>query len=444
MKFHALTLALFAAACATTAPATTSPTPQQQTPRQTAVAPAQRVTPAESKVNTRAALLFEDTVKLQASETPNKPVDRAALVAGFRAAQDADSKLAEASFNLGVLAQESGNLNEAVRQYRAALAAQPNYSPAAASLALIGFTSGREAEAVQMLEQFVKANPDDAVGRAYLAELYRRQGRNDPALAMAKEALLRDPKTLPAYKVMLNISYEQKKFALARLISLRALKLDPKDPEVLHVQGLMYLAENDLPSAKAQFQKAVEARPNYLPSRQGLASIAFAQEDYASAEENLRPLLQAGATPSMLVDLGVAYSGLGQLDKANQAYDEALKMDPKLVEPLFNKGVIALRQKAPDKALSLFNQYIAKRGGDRAIPVNDPVRTQVELAQKAMMKNVEAQRVEQEAQRMEQEAAAKERAEKEQELRRQQGAAKQNPVPVPPPPANQRPAPGKR
>jgi tetratricopeptide (TPR) repeat protein len=429
MRAHTLLLAALTGAACTTTTATGPAAPTS--PRPTAV----KERPAESEptpINSKAKLLFEDGVKAADAQKKAKSPDYAALEKKFSAAADADSQLAEATYNLGVLAERQGKTKEAVSLYKEALAKKPSLRQAAENLAVIAQNNGDEKGAVAIYQDILTNYPDDASSRARLAEIYRRRGENDKALELAREALFREPRTLQAYKTMMSVYFEQKQFSLARLIALRASKIDESDPEIAYTLGLINLAEKDPVKARVQFKRAVEARPDFLPAHYELAKMAFVQEDYHSAEEHLRRILQTnGANPQALVNLGVAYKGMGQLDKAMQVYDEAQKLNGELPELSLNRGIIVALKGDPEKAITLFKTYLARKGGETAVPVEHPVHALIEEQEKAIKQREEEKRLAEEGKRMEEEmkkqeaaAAEEERQKKEEAFRKQQSAAK--------------------
>lgn len=383
-------------------------------------------------INARAKLLFDDAVKGWDAQKKAKTVDYPKLERMFRAAADADSALAEATYNLGVLAERQGRVRDAVGYYKEALDKKPTLHQAAENLAVIAQNEGDERGAVAIYEELSATFPDDASSRARLAEIHRRRGANDQAIELAKAALFRDPKTLQAYKTMMLVHLEQKQYSLARLIALRASKLDDSDPELFHALGLINLAEKEPAKARVQFKKAVEVRPGFLPAHYELVRMAFAQEDYQSAEEHLRRILQAnGKDAQALLNLGVAYKGMGQIDKAMAMYDEAQRLDPEMPQLSLNKGIIIALKGDPEQAISMFKNYLARRGGEGAVAGEHPIFALIEEQEKAVKQREDEKRMMEEAKRMEEEAKKQEaaaeaeaRKKKDEELQKQQSAAK--------------------
>lgn len=365
------------------------------------------------KISSKAMLSFEDGVKAYEAQRNGAKQDYPALERKFRAAVEADRNLAEAEYNLGVLAERQGRTKDAVAHYRAALDRKPTLRQAAENLAVLSQNEGDEEAAVAVYRRIAESYPEDGSARARLAEIARRRGDSTEAMELAKEALYRDPKSLQAYKTMMLVHLEAKQLSMVRLVALRAQKIDANDPEIFHALGLAALVESDKPRARTLFKRAVEARRDFLPAHVELAKMAMALEDFGGAETHLRAVLQAsGASAEALLNLGVAYKGRGQLDKAMAAYDEASKVNPKLPAIALNRGIVVALKGDPEKAITYFRQYV-DLGGE------SPVVSELLREQELVIENREQQkRALEEAERMEAEVKRQEAAAKEEEKQR--------------------------
>jgi tetratricopeptide (TPR) repeat protein len=140
------------------------------------------------QISSKAKLLFEDAIKAFDAQKKTGQYDWATLEKKFRNAADADDKLAEATYNLGVIAERQGKTKEAVSLYKEALNKKPTLRQAAENLAVIAQNQGDEKGAVAIYENILATYPDDAGSRARLAEIHRRRGESGRALELAKEA----------------------------------------------------------------------------------------------------------------------------------------------------------------------------------------------------------------------------------------------------------------
>jgi tetratricopeptide (TPR) repeat protein len=396
--------------------------------------PAQVAAQEEVKHSPRAVRAFDDALA-KVNEQKGKPDFKAQELA-FRRVVEEDGRFAEGWYNLGVLAERQGRVDEAVGHYQRALSEKPTLRQAAENLAVITQNRGDVKGAVRIYHSILDVYPDDAGARARLAEIYRQNGELDRALELAREALMREARTPSAYKVMMRVYVERRQFPAAQLV---ALKLDEADPERHHVLGLVRLEEGDPVLARVLFKKAVEVAPSYLPSHVALAALALKNEEYAAAEQHLRRVLQAdGKNAEALLNLGLALRGQGKPDDALAAYAEAEKVNPKLKALPFVRGVVMAEGKGdPDKALALYRQFVQSAGSD--VPGDHPVYERIRQAEELLLKREEAKRAEAEALRqaaeLEQaEAAAKAAATPPAPEAQPASGSADTPRPPPPPP----------
>ena len=380
-------------ACATSAPAEKAPAAP--------VAPAGGST--ASTPNTRAMLLFEDATKAAEAQAKSNSRDDAALERRFEAVRQADPSFAEADYNLGVLAERQGKREQAYAAYRSALQKKPSLKPAAEGLARLTRAQGDLPSAIAQWNDVAKAFPDDAESRAQLAELYRLTNDHDRAQDFARQALIRDPKNLDAYKTLLRSNLDRKQFAMAELVGVRALKISGTDPDLYMGIGDVQLGKGSVDKAAAQYQKALDANAGFVPARLALARLALKDEDYAAAEKHLsRAVADGGGTAEVHLDLGVAYRGLGQPDKALAEYDAAEKLQPKLAAVYLNRGIVLQRYKdMPEKSLELYKHYVALSGGESALANDAPVLALRREAEQLVAAKSQAKTQEQQAKTLE-------------------------------------------
>ena len=385
----------------------------------------QKVDQGPPPISTRAMLHFEDANKAVAEELKSAHPNWERLQRLYEAALSEDDRLAEADYDLGVVAQHEGNLDAAVAHYQSALKKKPSLKEAAEGLALVAELKGDVQGAIGTWNELRRQYDDDPVCREHLADLYRREGDPDRALQLAEEALVRDPVSKSATKTMFEAYLDKKVWSLARLVQLRAVKLSPDDPELYYGLGEIDLAERHPDRAKAQFEKTLELDPHNAQALAQLARMALEAENYALAEKQLRHLLQVdGNDAHAHLDLGVTLAQQGQYDAAMQEYDLAQKADPKLAEVYLDRGIILTRHKdAPDRGLELFKQYLALAG---RVPRNAPVRSLMKEAKALVDAKAQAAAAEAQAKQMEAQAkanqAAMEKAQAQQKGQKPQGA----------------------
>ena len=125
--------------------------------------------------------------------------------------------------------------------------------------------------------------------------------------------------------------------------------------------GKAALTSGDTAKAIEQLEKAVAAAPGSAEAHLALgqAYLRGARKDDAQKQFEAAFTLDAAAAPPVAVQnadesflIGNAHAGLGQLDQAKAAYEDALKLDPKKAAAYTNLGVIYYQQGNLDEAVT--------------------------------------------------------------------------------------------
>jgi tetratricopeptide (TPR) repeat protein len=411
------TIALLAAAlgCAS-APATPGERPQAQAPapaspaaparsaskpaakadgRPEATAPAAKSgaagAPAEPALPARAQRLFEEAVRAEEEQRKLKvPTDWPYLEKKWRAVLEA-ADVAEAHHNLGVVLEGQGKLGEARAEYERARTLKPTLRQASVNLGVLLEKQGDATGAAAVYAQCVRDFPEDAVSRARLAALYRDAGQLEDAWRLAREALVREPGTVGAYRVLARVALQKNDLDLAKLIALRAQKLDAQDPELPWVVGLVLARQGDDAGSQVQLRKALALSDGFLPARYALLEAALKKQAWGTVAEHAAAILK-GEPGNAAVQLahGLALRNTGKADEALAAYDRAEKAaNDRMPETHLARGVLLARVKAEcEPALQELKLYTARAGtliveGSQVVKLQRECEQQVEESRKA-------------------------------------------------------------
>lgn len=117
----------------------------------------------------------------------------------------------------------------------------------------------------------------------------------------------------------------------------RALELAPRYLASLVHLGEAYLAAHRLDEAQAVLEEALELAPSDAAARASLGQIALSKKDYAAAVEHLEAALAATPDANRLHHpLGLAYRGLGEMDKARHHLGLRGKVGVRPADPLID------------------------------------------------------------------------------------------------------------
>ncbi|HEY6004605.1 MAG TPA: adventurous gliding motility TPR repeat lipoprotein GltE, partial [Anaeromyxobacter sp.] len=314
----------------------------------------------------RTQRLFDEAVKAEEDQRKLKvPTDWSYLERKWRAVLD-ESDLAEARYNLGVALEAQGRLEDARAEYERARALKPGLRQAAVNLGVLLEKQGDVRAAATQYQAVARDFPDDAVSRERLAVLYRSTGQLEEAWRLAREALVRDPRSVAAQKVLVHVAFSKGDLDLAKLVALRAQKLDPADPELPFLVGQVYAKQGDDAAASVQFRKALALRGDYLAPRYALLQAALRKQAWGGVAEHASALLKVDPSNAALhLVHGLALRHLGKADEALAAYQRAEKAGgDRLPEVRLARGVLLARMKGEcQPALEELKAY------QRAVPV---------------------------------------------------------------------------
>jgi Tfp pilus assembly protein PilF len=241
----------------------------------------------------------------------------------------------------------TGVMNPAEASARAKDAAQkavaldPTLAEGHYALALVSFQydldwSGAERE----FKQAIKLKPSFALAYDWYGFFLAMLGRFDDAHSQFKQGLEIDPLSLPLNADVATCLYWQRRYDQAVEQFRKALELDPTFPPAIQFLAQTYTAMGQYARAIEEFDK-IKSTSTYFGS-QGFIGYVYAKWGKRSQAERVLAQLQAqakggnGATDV----LAVLYTGLGDRDKAFQAWQSSCRkigaMQAVKVDPIFD------------------------------------------------------------------------------------------------------------
>ncbi len=233
-------------------------------------------------------------------------------------------------FELGDGYSKAGKEDEAIRWYKEALRRKPDFRPATKQLAAALIGKGEYAQATAVLRQAVASPPAD-------------------------EALFTD----------LGNSYlRQQMFPRAQQALLRALEINPEQPEAQNLLGLVAVQKNDPVEAEARFRDALRSQPDFAEAHNNLGNVLTGARNYKEAEYHFQRAV--AINPSY----AEAHHGYALVLALTQSYDqaiaelrEAIRLDPKEAQTHDDLGDILLAQGQTEGAAEEYRQAIRLKPG---------------------------------------------------------------------------------
>lgn len=298
----------------------------------------------------------------------------------FEEAVQADARLWEAHYDLGVLYADAGNLAAAEHSLDQAQKLAPNAEDVAIALAEVRRRRRDPASAIDALSAFVKAHPDAALAPVALMTALREGGQIQAAIELSHRVLVRrshDPFVLSE----LSLSHlEQGEIDTAEILAQEAIKADPKSAVAERTAGLVALKKGDDAVAFQHFAKATDLDPNDATARLNIGTVLLQAGVYDRAAQQFRAVHEA-EPEDVAATLGLAAARRGQSKKDDTAalvaveklLKEVLDKEPSNLAATFNLAVLyADYMKRPREASTLFRRFL-----DDA-PKNHPARAEAE------------------------------------------------------------------
>ena len=245
---------------------------------------------------------------------------------------------AQAYFLLGSLAAEAKDYEKAASYFQKTILFNPDFEAAyfeLASLQIVGLEQPKEALATL-------AKVPAARSQSFLVEFYSglayNELKNYPEALKHLTAAELTAKTTETNRLnhvlyfQLGAVYERNRdYAQAEKYFQKCLEVSPNFSGAMNYLGYMWAERGEnLAAAHALIEKAVKLEPENAAFLDSLAWVLFKLN---RAAEALTPLLKALALspkpdPTLYDHLGDIYRALNQQDKAREAWQQALKVEP--------------------------------------------------------------------------------------------------------------------
>src|ERR1035441_10398582 len=160
----------------------------------------------------------------------------------------------------------------------------------------------------------------------------------------------------------LGVAYQHAdEFAEAERAYQRALALNHDLGEVRFNLGCLWLAQNKLEAAKAEFTACTMRQPNAVEGFLRLGAVQLRTHEAGAAEKTFNDALRLSPqNPEALNGLGLAQLQRGRAAEAAQCFDNALKKQPGYRPALLNLAIVAHQYlKDHQLALEKYREYLA-------------------------------------------------------------------------------------
>ncbi len=135
--------------------------------------------------------------------------------------------------------------------------------------------------------------------------------------------------------------------------------------------GRHYHTRGQIKPAEGCYRQVLALDPNNADALNLLGVIDLQAGRYEDGLKLIKRALRGNAKdPSIFVNLGLAYRRTNNDEKAIEAYESALALNPYFLDALYNLGKLHLDAYACDKAIDLYRRFIAQQPNDADAYIN--------------------------------------------------------------------------
>ncbi|MBL8266998.1 tetratricopeptide repeat-containing sulfotransferase family protein, partial [Steroidobacter sp.] len=185
---------------------------------------------------------------------------------------------------------KQGELELAYATYREVLKQFPDHARALHYLGLIAQQTGHSQQALRLLQRSIAIEPDDPRTHNHLGQVWIALKNKDAALACFEAAVQIDPRHGDSLNNLANavrVRDPQRATDLYR----RALELAPDSVDAAYNLANLLNEERDADAALAMYQRALAINPSHVRSRRNLAVLLEQRGQFDAAIEHYQEVL---------------------------------------------------------------------------------------------------------------------------------------------------------
>jgi protein O-GlcNAc transferase len=262
----------------------------------------------------------------------------------------------------GLRLHTAGQLKEAEAAYNQVLRQQPENADALHFLGVIANQVGRNDAAVKLIRRAIALNPSDAGAYCNLGNALRDSGQLDEAIAACRQSITLNPNLPEAHNNLGNALRDRGQLDEAIAACRQAIALRPNYAEAHSNLGIALLDHGELNEAMVALRRAIALRPDYAEAHNNLGTALMEQGELDEAIAAFRHAIAVSPDRADVhSNLGVALRDKGQLDEAMIAFRRAIAIRPSYAEAHNSLGNALKGKGRLDDALAAFRQAIDHR-----------------------------------------------------------------------------------
>ncbi|MFO7608630.1 MAG: tetratricopeptide repeat protein [Candidatus Krumholzibacteriia bacterium] len=254
----------------------------------------------------------------------------------------------------GKLMEASGLFAEAARAYETAYELSPARDDLLPRLVDVHLKAGDSMAARVAARLARDAHPDRAGTWIATAKVHEQTNRLEDAVEAYQRAFAIDPEfpdlRLAIGNLLMRLGRDKEAGAFLR----QGVTSGNTKPEVVYNYAVSQIREGNHHAAIASLRMVVDQRPDMTPAWIALAQSLRVTKQYGAAVEPYRRALELQPDARLAYNLGICAQKADLHDQAIAAYEQALGMDPTMVEARYNLSLTYMDAKRYEDAVASF------------------------------------------------------------------------------------------
>jgi protein O-GlcNAc transferase len=262
----------------------------------------------------------------------------------------------EKSFQQGTQASRSGQWEEAAEDFAKAVTLDPASAPAHFNLGLSRLQQGRLDDALVALNRALVLAPKLHGANLFLGiARYRKNDYPGAAEALKREIRL-DPRNAQALMWLGVVQLAAGDASAASAALDEAAKINPGDVDILYHRGRAHMLVS-----KESYERMYKVDPQSWRVHQALAQSFVGADRLEDAVKECEIALSARPNePGLHEELADIYWKQNQLEKAESAFQDELKVDGESVSAMYKLAVVSLQRSKPEITVSLLTEVLRR------------------------------------------------------------------------------------
>jgi tetratricopeptide (TPR) repeat protein len=253
-----------------------------------------------------------------------------------------------------------GKLDEALASVSAAAERRPDSAPALFTLGRVQAARRQPGAAIAAYQEVLRLNPRAIEAKIALGRLQLAQGQPDASIELAEEALASEPKNADAQLLYVRGLLRVGELDRAQG-ELKQLIVRFPGSSAVHAQmGMLLGQRRDYAKARAEFERALQLRPDAVEALGGLIALDLNAHDYAAARARVDARIASNPTAALLTLAARIYAADRDLVSTERFLRKAIDLDGSYVAAYGALGQLYVVQGRLPEALAEFEALAAR------------------------------------------------------------------------------------